>query len=310
VAELGSPLSPGATADHPPIPGETGWPQLFPRLKTLVVARGWCVLAQLVRGAPGGAAEEPARSTWDRTGNLRWLLSASRQPPLVFLAGAENLLHRCHICVSIPSREAKRILDASTMNGAATIVLAEGIGQRQGRIEAGAGERGPTKTKAPVIQGNVVDLMDALRRSLKADKSGSEKPSQTGKRASYREQAELLAGAGADLLALEMIRDIDQACTIVEAAGTTRLPIMVGFTCRLGDDGQTVLLRGRDAERPLLECLDPVLAAGRCITVAVMHCDIRTTDRALDVVLARWRGPVACYPECGQWKTRIGPLVT
>ena len=51
-------------------------------------------------------------------------------------------------------------------------------------IKARAAGRGPTKTKAPVIQGNVVDLMDALRRSLKADKSGAEKPSQSGKRVS------------------------------------------------------------------------------------------------------------------------------
>ena len=138
--------------------------------------------------------------------------------------------------------------------------------------------------------------------SFVASGDNQHRPAPAAERASYREQAELLAGAGADLLALEMIRDIDQACTIVEAAGTTGLPIMVGFTCRLGDDGQTVLLRGRDAERPLLECIDPVLAAGRCIAVAVMHCDIKTTDRALDVVLEHWRGPVACYPECGEWE--------
>ena len=49
-------------------------------------------------------------------------------------------------------------------------------------IKAKAAGRGPTKTKAPVIRGNVVDLMDALRRSLKADKSGAEKPSQSEKR--------------------------------------------------------------------------------------------------------------------------------
>ena len=29
-----------------------------------------------------------------------------------------------------------------------------------------------TKTEAPVIQGNVLDLMDLLRRSLKGDKAG------------------------------------------------------------------------------------------------------------------------------------------
>ena len=128
------------------------------------------------------------------------------------------------------------------------------------------------------------------------------RPAPAAERASYREQAELLAGAGADLLALEMIRDIDQACTIVEAAATTGLPVMIGFTCRLGDDGETVLLRGRDAERPLRTCIDAVLAAGRCMAVAVMHSDLETTDRALDVVLEHWSGPVACYPECGEWE--------
>jgi hypothetical protein len=42
--------------------------------------------------------------------------------------------------------------------------------------------RVPTKTEAPVIQGNVVDLMDLLRRSLKGDKSSAERPSRSGKR--------------------------------------------------------------------------------------------------------------------------------
>ena len=90
------------------------------------------------------------------------------------------------------------------------------------------------------------------------------RPAPAAERASYREQAELLGEAGADLLALEMIRDIDQARTIVEAAAATGLPLWVGFTCHLGDGGQTVLLRGRDAERPLRDCMAPVLAAGRC----------------------------------------------
>ena len=49
-------------------------------------------------------------------------------------------------------------------------------------IKAKAAGRGPAKTKAPVIQGNVVDLMDALRRSLKSDSPGAQKPSQGGKR--------------------------------------------------------------------------------------------------------------------------------
>jgi S-methylmethionine-dependent homocysteine/selenocysteine methylase len=137
------------------------------------------------------------------------------------------------------------------------------------------------------------------------------RPGPAAERASYREQATLLAEAGVDLLALEMIRDIDQARAIVEAAATTGLPIWVGFTCRLADDGATVLLLGRDKERPLKDCMGPVLAAGPCAVVAIMHSDLAATERALDVVFESWRGPVACYPECGEWENpnwRFGDL--
>src|SRR6266436_1677051 len=130
-------------------------------------------------------------------------------------------------------------------------------------------------------------------------------------RASYREQAALLAEAGADLLALEMIRDIDQGRTIVEAAAATGLPVCLGFTCRLSDDGESVLLRGRDAERPLQDCMGEVLAAGSCSVVSIMHSDINATNRALDTVLEGWAGPIACYPECGEWENpnwRFGDL--
>ena len=138
-----------------------------------------------------------------------------------------------------------------------------------------------------------------------------QRPSQEVERASYREQAELLAEAGADLLALEMIRDIDQGRTIVQAAAATGLPVWLGFTCRRGEGGRSVLLRGRDDERPLQDCLGSVLAAGSCSVVAVMHSDIDTTNLALDIVLGGWTGPIACYPECGEWENpdwRFGDL--
>jgi S-methylmethionine-dependent homocysteine/selenocysteine methylase len=127
------------------------------------------------------------------------------------------------------------------------------------------------------------------------------RPDPAAERANYREQAELLAAAGADLLMLEMLRDIEQSRAIVEAAAATGLPIIVGFTCTpLGSDG-VVRLRGRDKERTLAECLGPVLAAAPCLAVAVMHSNFETSERALDVVAAGWQGPLACYPDSGEW---------
>lgn len=139
----------------------------------------------------------------------------------------------------------------------------------------------------------------------------SKRPSPQAERASYREQAELLAQAGADLLVLEMIRDIDQGRVIVEEAAATGLPVWIGFTCSLGVGGRSVLLRGRDVERPLEDCMDPVVAAAGCSAVAIMHSDMEASDRALDTVFGHWSGPVACYPECGLWENpnwRFGDL--
>ena len=50
-------------------------------------------------------------------------------------------------------------------------------------------------------------------------------PPEAQARANYREQAEVLAEAGVDLIALEMLRDIEQATYAVDAAATTGLPV-------------------------------------------------------------------------------------
>jgi S-methylmethionine-dependent homocysteine/selenocysteine methylase len=124
-------------------------------------------------------------------------------------------------------------------------------------------------------------------------------PAPEAARASYREQAELLAEAGADLLILEMMRDVEQSRIMVEVAMATGLPLWVGFTCTLRADG-TVLLRHRERQLAFVDALASVMAAGGSL-VAVMHSDLDAIDPALDIVVQRWRGPIAVYPHSGDW---------
>lgn len=119
-------------------------------------------------------------------------------------------------------------------------------------------------------------------------------------RASYGEQAALLADAGADLLVLEMMRDIEHSCICIEAARATGLPVWVGFTCTLARDGKTVTLRNRDREMTFADSFDATMAAGGSL-VAVMHSDLDATDPSLDIVFEKWSGPVAVYPHSGDW---------
>src|ERR687894_2020628 len=78
-------------------------------------------------------------------------------------------------------------------------------------------------------------------------------------RANYREQAEVLAESGADVIALEMMRDIEQTTYALEAAVTTGLPLWIGFSCQTTDEGAIVLW---DAGHSLAEALDRVPLSG------------------------------------------------
>jgi 5-methyltetrahydrofolate--homocysteine methyltransferase len=65
-------------------------------------------------------------------------------------------------------------------------------------------------------------------------------------RETFAEQCRILAGAGVDALALEMLLDIDLSLIMAEAAAATRLPYWLGFTCRLATDG-TIVAAGAGA---------------------------------------------------------------
>ncbi|MBX6322424.1 MAG: homocysteine S-methyltransferase family protein [Rhodospirillaceae bacterium] len=131
-------------------------------------------------------------------------------------------------------------------------------------------------------------------------------PDEAEARASYREQAEALADAGADILLLEMLRDVRQSVWMIEAAKATGLPVWLGFTCKRDDrDPGVVVLRGRDAERPLAAVLDEVLpvygSPGPLSVAAIMHTDLDVTAPALGILRSRWPGALAAYPNSGGW---------
>ncbi len=76
----------------------------------------------------------------------------------------------------------------------------------------------------------------------------------TGKNiaANYREMAEILKEAGVDLIIAEMMREFENAPIVIEAALATGLPVWVGYSAMLADDGVSVMSwRTRDVTRGL-----------------------------------------------------------
>jgi S-methylmethionine-dependent homocysteine/selenocysteine methylase len=116
-------------------------------------------------------------------------------------------------------------------------------------------------------------------------------------RANYREQAEVLAGAGVDVIALEMMRDLEQTTYAIEAAVATELPVWVGFSCKTTDDGTVVLW---DGGHTLAEALERIPTSEASL-VSIMHTLTEDTPAALREVTGRWSGPVGAYPHSGEF---------
>ena len=127
--------------------------------------------------------------------------------------------------------------------------------------------------------------------------------------ANYREMADALADAGADLLLLEMMLDVERASRLMAAAVATGLPVWVGISCTRRDDGTVVgwdmakeeradMIEGLDRPTPLplAEIVDALMAIGGDV-FGIMHSAIESTKPGLDVLSERWDGHLMAYPE-------------
>ena len=122
----------------------------------------------------------------------------------------------------------------------------------------------------------------------------------------FRDQAAVLADAGVDLFALEMLFDVDVSRAMLRAVADFELPVIAGFTCEWGGpDANEVVTHSGIGFEPV--SLDSVLEAAlegvdqERLIVSIMHSDIDVTHTALRILGRRWQGPVAVYPNSGHF---------
>jgi S-methylmethionine-dependent homocysteine/selenocysteine methylase len=119
--------------------------------------------------------------------------------------------------------------------------------------------------------------------------------------ADFREQAALLAEAGVDLIALEMINAQGYGRAAVAAAAETGLPVWLGVSPFRLADGSLVGLPdlgdGESFEELLSALVDPAPAA-----VTVMHARPEVTLDAIEIIRRHFAGPVGVYAETGDWQ--------
>lgn len=122
---------------------------------------------------------------------------------------------------------------------------------------------------------------------------------------SYQELADVLAEAGVDLIIVEMMRDIENASVVIRAAVSTGLPVWVGYSAMLADNGVEVRsLRWKDRDdttsaHDFGEMVDSLKSLGGDVA-GIMHTRIEDTAPALAVLQQHWDGPKMAYAETGR----------
>ena len=115
-------------------------------------------------------------------------------------------------------------------------------------------------------------------------------------RSNLEDQAAIMADAGADLIMLEMMADIERTQIALEAAQKTGLPVWVGFSCKLDDSGEPQLLYGSS----LAEWIEAIKDYDVPV-IAVMHTEVEYIPACLAVMKAHWQGPYGVYAHSGKF---------
>ena len=199
-------------------------------------------------------------------------------------------------------RAGSEVITANTFGTARHVLEAAGLGEEVARINRDA------VRLAREARDNAADgaVWVAASMSSLAPLSARGLPEGERARASYREQAALLAEAGADLIIAEMMTHAANAELVVSAALETGLPVWVGFSAEV-DRRTGELLPWKHSNEGVgsgefghtvgaVLGLDGIRAAG------IMHSRLGDMRRALEFLRERWRGPTLAYAESGVWE--------
>jgi S-methylmethionine-dependent homocysteine/selenocysteine methylase len=112
----------------------------------------------------------------------------------------------------------------------------------------------------------------------------------------YERQIDLLAEAGVDLIALEMVTDETHGVPALDAALKSGLPVWMGFSMRRTANTSEKL--------PTVDEIHTVaqhLIVSELDAVNVMHTDVFDASEGLRMARTLWDGPLGVYPHYGIW---------
>ena len=130
-----------------------------------------------------------------------------------------------------------------------------------------------------------------------------------GKKAAsnFREQAEILAESGVDIILCEMLMDSEAAQSLIEAALATALPVWAGVSASVDSHNIDELVAFRTSgkyqamlDEPFEELVKTV--SGTAISVmGVMHTKPPLMNKALEILRRHWSGTAMGYATVGHF---------
>ena len=142
-----------------------------------------------------------------------------------------------------------RAVHEDYVRAGAEVIIANTFGSTRQMLEpAGFGEHVETVNRRGVelaieARNHVADQTVAVAGSISAMPPGFDREAYftpEKELESYREAASILADAGADLIALEMMEDTIHAARAMQAAVETGLPVWLGMSCKQTEEGKIV----------------------------------------------------------------------
>ncbi len=125
-------------------------------------------------------------------------------------------------------------------------------------------------------------------------------PSEEEAAEAFREQAEILRAAGAELILLEMMYHPTRIPQALAAARATGLPVWFGLSARAGGDGRLLSFYD-NAEIPLARIIELIPGTG-IDAAGCMHTGAEITGAVLDQIRKRFKGPLLAYPDSGYFE--------
>ena len=123
-------------------------------------------------------------------------------------------------------------------------------------------------------------------------------------RESYMREAEILAAAGAELIVTEMMMDIQNASMVIQAANTVGLPVWLGMSASVDEQGEVFNYEDSDIwERENMkfhDMADSLIEIG-CDAAGIMHSSVTAVVPGLEELKKLYDGPTFAYAESGHF---------